>query len=50
MTPFPSDQELLELFKNAATKEQAFTDIIKKIPGKIVLAHPQDGYHSRRCR
>src|SRR5690242_2132424 len=35
MTEFQSDQELLELFKNAATKEQAFTDIIKKYQEKL---------------
>jgi RNA polymerase sigma-70 factor (ECF subfamily) len=35
MTQFPSDQELLELFRNAATKEQAFTNIIKKYQEKL---------------
>ena len=35
MTQFPSDQELLGLFKDAATKEQAFTHIVKKYQEKL---------------
>lgn len=35
MTQFQDDQELLELFKDPVTKEQAFTGIIKKYQQKL---------------
>mgnify|MGYP001796580211 FL=1 len=35
MTLHPDDQELLQSFKKAATKEQAFTGIIKKYQAKL---------------
>lgn len=35
MTQIQNDQELLELFKDASTKEQAFTAIIKKYQEKL---------------
>lgn len=35
MNPIPSDQELLALFKDPATKEQAFTGILKKYQEKL---------------
>ena len=35
MKPIQNDEELLALFKNPATKEQAFTDIVKKYQEKL---------------
>lgn len=35
MKPIQHDDELLALFKNPATKEQAFTDILKKYQEKL---------------
>ena len=35
MTPFQDDKDLLELFKDPASKEQAFTSIIKKYQEKL---------------
>jgi RNA polymerase sigma-70 factor (ECF subfamily) len=35
MTQIQNDQALLELFKNPATKEQAFTSIVKKYQEKL---------------
>lgn len=35
MAQFPNDQELLELYKKASTKEQAFTGIVKKYQEKL---------------
>ena len=35
MTPQPDDQELLFSFKDSATREQAFTGIIKKYQEKL---------------
>ncbi len=35
MTQIQNDQELLELFKDPATKEQAFTGIVKKYQEKL---------------
>lgn len=35
MTQIQNDQELLELFRNPATKEQAFTGIVKKYQEKL---------------
>ena len=38
-----SDSELLLEFRNPVTKEKAFTSIIKKIPGKTILAPETNG-------
>src|SRR5690242_2059786 len=35
MTPQPNDQELLQSFRDPATKERAFTAIIKKYQEKL---------------
>ena len=37
------DSELLSQFRDPATKESAYTGIIKKIPGKALLACAPDG-------
>jgi hypothetical protein len=43
MAEHSDDKELLFQFKNEATREAAFTRIIKKYQEKLILAYPPDG-------
>ena len=47
MTEVQNDQDLLALFKDPATKEQAFTAIIKKYQEKLYWHIRQNGNYAR---